>query len=89
MHGTAAQDLCAAREIDLIEIYKSIADSAGLTLDVVHDLLDGLPIHALRKVMGNASSIPSKRKSSDKPYLARRTSAPSKDRRSIPPSQRE
>ena len=63
------------------------AKASGLTIDFLHDLTDGLSLQALRKVIGNASSTPANRKSSERPYALRRASAPSSDRRDPPVSQ--
>lgn len=55
------------------------ARKSGLTLDLLHQLTQGLSRQAFRRVMGNASSMPSYMKSKDKPYLVRRASAPSRE----------
>ena len=62
------------------------ARDSGLTIDFLYDLTEGLSLQALRKVIGNASSIPSYRKSSESPYVLRRESAPFKERRCKPAS---
>lgn len=43
------------------------AEKSGLSLDLLYDLTAGLDRQAFLKVMGNASSSPIYRKSSDKP----------------------
>jgi hypothetical protein len=58
---------------------KKAAHESGLTIDLLHELTQGLSRQAFRKVMGNASSIPSYMKSNESPYLLRKASAPSKD----------
>ncbi len=55
------------------------ARRSGLTLDLLHQLTQGLSRQAFRKVMGNASSMPSYMKSKDRPYLVRRARAPSSE----------
>ena len=55
------------------------ARASGLTLDLLCQLTQGLSRQAFRKVMGNASSMPSYMKSRDRPYLLRNASAPSRE----------
>lgn len=55
------------------------ASASGLTLDLLHQLTQGLSRQAFRKVMGNASSMPSYMKSKDRPYLLRKANAPSSE----------
>ena len=57
------------------------ADQSGFTLDFLECLTQGLSPQALRRVMGNASSMPSYMKSKDSPYLFRSARAPSSERR--------
>lgn len=57
------------------------AKETGFTIDFLEALTQGLSLQALRKVIGNASSMPSYMKSIDSAYLLRNESAPSKDRR--------
>lgn len=61
------------------EILIEGARRSGLTIDFLHDLTHNLSRQALRKVIGNASSIPSYKKSSDNPYFFRIAKAPSSD----------
>ncbi len=63
------------------EILIDGARRTGMTIDFLHDLTHNLSRQALRKVIGNASSIPSYRKSSDNPYFFRRANAPSSESR--------
>ena len=55
------------------------AKSTGLTIDYLEALTAGLSLQALRKVIGNASSMPSYMKSSDNPYIFRSSKAPSNE----------
>lgn len=55
------------------------ARKSGFTIDFLEFLTHGLSRQALRKVMGNASSMPSYMKSSESPYLFRSTRAASID----------
>nr|WP_254695654.1 hypothetical protein [Leisingera sp. NJS204] len=57
------------------------ARETGLTIDFLHDISIGLSNSALRKLIGNASSMPAYMKSSDSPNLARSNSAPSNETR--------
>lgn len=57
------------------------ARASGFTIDFLEALTQGLDSQALRKVIGNASSMPSYMKSSDNPYVFRSARAPSSDRR--------
>lgn len=63
------------------EILIEGARRTGMTIDFLHDLTQGLSRQALRRVIGNASSIPSYRKSSDRSYFFRMASAPSNESR--------
>ena len=65
------------------------AAQSGLTIDALEALTSGLSLQALRKVIGNASSMPAYRKSSDNPYLSRISNAPFKDSLDEPASQLE
>lgn len=76
-----AGDGRVSTEADQIEALKAAARESGLTIDLLQLLTQGLSRQAFRRVMGNASSMPSYMKSIDKPYLVRRASAPSSDRR--------
>lgn len=64
---------------DRTDELRQAARSSGFTMDFLEALSQGLSRHAFRKVMGNASSMPSYMKSSDSPYLLRKASAPSSD----------
>jgi len=66
-----------ARTDDLI----AAANATGLTIDLLELLTQGLSRQAFRKVIGNASSMPSYMKSSDSAYLLRIASAPSSESR--------
>ena len=68
---------------DLIEA----ARRTGFTIDYLESLTSGLSRQAARKVMDNASSMPSYMKSSDNPYVRRSASAPSSESRPSPVSQ--
>lgn len=57
------------------------ARRSGMTIDLLEALTQDLDIQALRKVIGNASAIPSYMKSNDNPYVFRSASAPSRDSR--------
>jgi len=57
------------------------ARDCGLTIDYLEVLTRNLSSHALRKVIGNASEMPSYMKSSDNPYLWRKTRPPSRETR--------
>lgn len=65
------------------------ARATGFTIDYLEALTAGLSIQACRKVIGNASAMPSYMKSSDNPYARRISSAPFNDRRLDPDSQFE
>jgi len=54
---------------------------SGFTIDFLDHLTAGLSLQAARKVIGNASSMPSNMKSSDNPYVRRSARAPSSDSR--------
>lgn len=64
-----------------IDMLREGAAASGLTMDFLEALTQGLSRQALRKVIGNASSMPSYMKSSDNPNLCRKASAPSSDSR--------
>ena len=64
---------------DRVDDMLAAAHASGLTVDLLEQLTQGLSRQAFRKVMGNASSMPSYMKSSDKPYLVRIVSAPSSE----------
>lgn len=72
-----------------IDILREGARRTGMTMDYLEALTKGLSIQALRKVIGNAASIPSYMKSSDSPHLFRSASAPSSDNRCEPASHKE
>lgn len=57
------------------------ARTSGFTMDYLDYLTEGLSLQAARKVIGNASSMPSNMKSSDNPYVRRSARAPSSDSR--------
>lgn len=57
------------------------ARRTGLTIDFLYDISIGLSKSSLRKVIGNASSIPSYMKSSDSPNFARITRDASRETR--------
>lgn len=57
------------------------ARETGFTIDYLDQLTVGLSLQAARKVIGNASSMPSNMKSSDNPYVRRSARAPSSDSR--------
>ena len=57
------------------------ARQSGFTIDYLEALSRGLSLQAIRKLIANASSLPSIMKSSDSPYVRRRASAPTMDRR--------
>jgi len=58
-----------------IDILRQGADASGLTIDFLDDLTQGLSIQACRRVIGNASAMPSYKKSSDNPYVWRKDRA--------------
>ena len=62
-----------------IEQLREGAAATGFTIDFLEALTQGLSRQALRKVIGNASSMPSYMKSSDSPYLLRKSKAAFKD----------
>ena len=57
------------------------ANTSGFTIDYLDALTVGLSRHAARRVIGNASSMPSYMKSNDNPYVWRSARAPSSDTR--------
>lgn len=59
------------------EMLRLGAVDSGLTIDYLEWLTRGLSRQAARKVIGNASSMPSYMKSSDNPYVSRKERAPS------------
>ena len=63
------------------------ANETGFTMDYLELLTAGLSSQAARKVIDNASSMPSYMKSSDNPYVFRSASAPSIDSLVLPDSQ--
>lgn len=65
--------------MDKVAEMQKAAQESGLTLDLLEHLTQGLSRQAFLKVMGNASSIPSYMKSSDRLYLVRNAKAPSSD----------
>lgn len=67
--------------MDRIDVLREGAAATGLTIDYLEALTSGLSLQATRKVIGNASSMPSYMKSSDNPYVCRNASAPSMDTR--------
>ena len=67
--------------VDRIEQLQLGAAETGFTIDFLEQITQGLSRQALRKVIGNASSMPSYMKSSDSPYLLRKSSAAFKDKR--------
>ncbi len=66
---------------DRVDELISAARVSGLTVDLLQVLTQGLSRQAFRKVMGNASSMPSYMKSKESPYLVRMDKAPSSDNR--------
>lgn len=64
-----------------IDVLREGADASGYTIDFLDYLTEGLSLQAARKVIGNASSMPSNMKSSDNPYVRRRARAPSSESR--------
>lgn len=67
--------------MDRLSELKKAAGKSGLTIDALQILTQGLSCQAFRKVMGNASSIPSYRKSNGSPYFLLRAKAPSSESR--------
>lgn len=67
--------------MDRVEILIDGATKSGFTIDFLEALTQGLSNQALRRVIGNASAMPSYMKSKDNWYLLRRASAPSSERR--------
>ncbi len=67
--------------MDRLEMLKEAAMASGFTIDFLDDLTHNLSRQAALKVMGNASSMPSNRKSNDNPYVFRKARAPSSDKR--------
>lgn len=65
------------------------ARNSGFTVDYLEFLSRGLSLSATRKLMGNASAMPSYMKSSDNPYVRRNASAPSTEILCTPDSQFE
>jgi hypothetical protein len=57
------------------------ARASGFTIDFLDDLTYGLSRQAARRVIGNASMLPSYRKSNDNPYVFRSARAPSSESR--------
>ncbi len=68
-------------ESDRIDILVAGANRSGFTIDYLEALTSGLSIQDARKVIGNASAMPSYMKSSDNPNVRRRASAPSTETR--------
>ena len=66
---------------DRLTLLRDGARDSGITIDFLEALTQGLSRQALRKVIGNASSMPSYMKSSDSPYLFRSARAPSSESR--------
>lgn len=64
-----------------LDILVEGARRSGFTIDYLDSLTLGLSRQALRRVIGNASSMPSIMKSSDNPYVRRSALAPSRDNR--------
>lgn len=67
--------------MDRLDELRAGADQSGFTLDFLEALTSGLSRQAMRKVIGNASSMPSYMKSSDNPHLLRIAKAPFRDSR--------
>ena len=67
--------------MDRLDLLREGAAKSGFTIDFLECLTQGLSRQALRRVIGNASSMPSYMKSSDRSYLLRMAKAPSRDRR--------
>lgn len=67
--------------MDRIDELREGALQSGFTIDFLEALTQGLSRQAFRRVIGNASSMPSYMKSSERPYLVRKASAPSSDKR--------
>ena len=57
------------------------ARNTGFTIDYLDALTQDLDNQAARKVIGNASGMPSYMKSSDNPYVFRNARAPSSESR--------
>ena len=74
---------------DRIERLIEAANKTGFTIDYLEAITADLSIHAERKVIGNASAMPSYMKSKDNPYVFRSAKAPSRERRVLPASQLE
>jgi hypothetical protein len=66
---------------DRIDGLRDAARLSGLTIDFLQLLTEGLSRQAFRRVIGNASSMPSNMKSSDSPNVFRKASAPFNDSR--------
>lgn len=62
-----------------LQVVREIADATGLTTDYLSLLFDGLSIHFLYKVAGNAAVLPSTMKSMDSPNVRRSFKAPPMD----------
>lgn len=67
--------------MERIDDLREGARQSGFTIDFLEALTQGLSRQALRKVIGNASSMPSYMKSSESPYLFRKASEPSSESR--------
>lgn len=57
--------------LDRVTVLREGAKATGFTIDYLDALSRGLSIQALRKLIGNASEMPSYMKSSDNPYVRR------------------
>lgn len=62
-----------------LQILRAAAKETGFTIDFLDYLTSGLSRQAARKVIGNASSMPSMMKSIDNPYVRRSKRAPGSD----------
>ena len=67
--------------MDRLETLREAARETGFTIDFLEALTHGLSSQALRRVIGNASSMPSIMKSIDNPNVRRNAIAPSSDKR--------
>lgn len=74
---------------DRLDVLIEGARVSGFTIDFLYELTRDLDRQALRKVIGNASSMPSYMKSIDSPYTFRSAKAPSSDILCVPASQSE
>ena len=73
--------------MDRLDMLIEAARATGFTIDYLDAITQDLDSQAARKVIGNASGMPSYMKSSDNPYVRRKALAPSSDSRYSPVSQ--